>query len=1213
MTQPLLPEDNQSPTPKSGIEQSVENSTINGGIQAAQGKGNTQNQLNNSAYGNAVNISIHQQPEAPRNKRYSPSNTQFLRPVLLKTSLNWLLLLFIGGGLAITLHFAMTNQWSKAFASLILTLLVLVAMFFFDVVNRLFKKWEIEQEQVSARVADAIWSEIEILVWNFTSPFKGQYYQNLIYKCRDFRTQGLKIKGPFTLDIEKVFVPLRIAPETLDRISAAIIQTSGKADHHSIWDFLVASKKEPAYRRMAIIASPGSGKTTLLEHLTLTYAKNTQRLQHPQAPRLIPILLYLRDVQQVIADQQPNLVILLEQQESIYKLKPPPRWFENILRRQQCLVMLDGLDEVADFQIRQSVSRWVNQQIQDYPNAIFILTSRPFGYKSASVQEIKTIVDVQPFNLEQIQMFIHNWYLQNEVMGRLGKDDAGVRQVAQSKSNDLINRIKNYPSLAEMALNPLLLTMIATVHCYRGALPGRRVELYAEICDVLLGKRQEDKGIVDKLSADQKKAVLQVLAFELMQRETRIFTPDLGNSIITNELARVVGRYSDSQIFFKNIETVSGLLVEREKGIYEFAHKSFQEYLAATQIQKSNQEHILISNINNSWWDETIRLYAAQSDATNFIRAALASPNVTSLKLALDCQEEGLSVEPEVRQQLVDKLETGLESKDPEIFKLAVQVKLARRLSSLLRINEQLEIDNTYIICAEYQLFLQETGESCKRQHWQTNRVSDGYAKNPITKISWTNALAFCNWLHLNAVSLNRNNNENNVFYYYRLPTLAEAQNYSATEYKELECWTLDGGYQGEKSIRVVKNRISQDYIKLANYLAAEKWEQADQETALVIFKMANREREGELDSAAIETISCQALRTIDQLWLQYSQGRFGLGIQTHIWEIWENLGGNPLVKYLPQMWYSRSKAKFKESFSALARKFIDCKIERCLPLFEFDVVTVNSQGQEIQRESGQAKYFIEDLESNVTLEMVAIPGGKYMMGSPKTEAESSDSERPQHEVTVQSFFMGKYLVTQAQWQAVASLPQVNCELNPDPSHFKGNDRPVESISWYDAVEFCDRLSGLTGRHYRLPSEAEWEYACRAGTTTPFHFGETITPNLANYGGNYTYGSGSKGDDSEQTTDVGSFQVANAFGLYDMHGNIWEWCTDHWHNNYKGAPVDGSAWVKNNDNSSRNRVLRGGSWCNEPGYCRSAFRDSSNPVGRDKNIAFRVVVSGTRT
>ncbi|MBD2770828.1 formylglycine-generating enzyme family protein [Iningainema tapete] len=290
------------------------------------------------------------------------------------------------------------------------------------------------------------------------------------------------------------------------------------------------------------------------------------------------------------------------------------------------------------------------------------------------------------------------------------------------------------------------------------------------------------------------------------------------------------------------------------------------------------------------------------------------------------------------------------------------------------------------------------------------------------------------------------------------------------------------------------------------------------------------------------------------------------------------------------------------------------------LKTFTFDVATVEvekSKGRRkpqiiINRTRHEAKYFTENLPNNVPLEMVAIPGGTFIMGAPETEAESSDSERPQHEVTVPPFFMGKYTVTQAQWRVVANLPQVNRELDPDPSRFKGDNLPVDSIWWYDAEEFCARLSVHTKRHYRLPSEAEWEYACRAGTTTPFHFGETITPELANYDGEYTYGSGLKGEYREKTTPVGSFNVANAFGLYDMHGNVWEWCADNWHEDYEGASNDGSAWKEVNENDNR-RMLRGGSWYNDPGLCRSAYRDFNAPDRRLDYIGFRVVVAVART
>jgi len=280
---------------------------------------------------------------------------------------------------------------------------------------------------------------------------------------------------------------------------------------------------------------------------------------------------------------------------------------------------------------------------------------------------------------------------------------------------------------------------------------------------------------------------------------------------------------------------------------------------------------------------------------------------------------------------------------------------------------------------------------------------------------------------------------------------------------------------------------------------------------------------------------------------------------------------------------------------------------------FEFETATITvkksgflgmGKSCEISRSRGRAEFFTEDLGNGVVLDMVSIPGGKFLMGSPESEEGRSDDESPQHNVTIQPFFMGKFPITQRQWRAVAGLDKVNIDLNPDPAKFKGDNLPVERVSWDDAVEFCARLSKKTGKMYRLPSEAEWEYACRAGTTTPFYFGETITTELANYNGNYTYSAAPKGEYRKQTTEVGKFP-ANPFGLFDMCGNVWEWCQDEWHENYNNAPTDGSAWQIENDNQVR--LLRGGSWSYFPRNCRSAARYRFVRVYRCNYVGFRVV------
>lgn len=328
---------------------------------------------------------------------------------------------------------------------------------------------------------------------------------------------------------------------------------------------------------------------------------------------------------------------------------------------------------------------------------------------------------------------------------------------------------------------------------------------------------------------------------------------------------------------------------------------------------------------------------------------------------------------------------------------------------------------------------------------------------------------------------------------------------------------------------------------------------------------------------------------------------------------------------------------------------------------FEFDVATLERESQflgigdrwVINRHSKQTISRIEHLAEGIELELVQIPGGSFLMGSPQDEQDffsCVNSESPQHIVTIRPFCLGKYPVTQAQWRAVAALPPVNCDLDPDPSTFKGDSLPVEGVTWYDAAEFCDRLTQLTQRSYRLPTEAEWEYACRAGTTTPFHFGEKLSPELANYKtsavqtykADYSYSIGLGRESRGSTTPVGSFGVANAFGLYDMHGNVCEWCLDDGRS-YEGAPTDGSARADDtNTNPSRKpykavqrngrwfiypvdcpsaeqsfydvwdqAVLRGGSWFCHSAYCRSGYRrlnDTAHRVVCSKDIGFRIAL-----
>jgi len=305
---------------------------------------------------------------------------------------------------------------------------------------------------------------------------------------------------------------------------------------------------------------------------------------------------------------------------------------------------------------------------------------------------------------------------------------------------------------------------------------------------------------------------------------------------------------------------------------------------------------------------------------------------------------------------------------------------------------------------------------------------------------------------------------------------------------------------------------------------------------------------------------------------------------------------------------------------------------------WSFETVRVDRAGRVVKRFQKTARSHFVDLGEGVQLELVAIPGGQFQMGSPKNELERLDREGPVRTVTVPPLLMSRYPITVEQWRRVAgSFPAVlNPELNADPSHWKDAKGPIERVNWFDAMEFCARLSKATDRLYRLPSEAEWEYACRAGTQTPFAFGETLRTDLANYDGNCTYADGPKGEYRQRTTPVGQFPP-NGFGLQEMHGNVCEWCLDDWHENYQGAPIDGRPWFNDqkheqvfirqfqeskqmnnetfqnltNVDNEQLKLLRGGSWGDYPRFCRSANRDVWWAVNRDfidGLVGFRVVV-----
>jgi formylglycine-generating enzyme required for sulfatase activity len=237
--------------------------------------------------------------------------------------------------------------------------------------------------------------------------------------------------------------------------------------------------------------------------------------------------------------------------------------------------------------------------------------------------------------------------------------------------------------------------------------------------------------------------------------------------------------------------------------------------------------------------------------------------------------------------------------------------------------------------------------------------------------------------------------------------------------------------------------------------------------------------------------------------------------------------------------------------------------------------------------------------------EMVVVPAGSFLMGSPASEPERREDEGPQHDVRIgRPFAVGKYAVTFAEWDACVANGGCG-RYRPDDGVWKGlgrNDHPVINVNWDDANAYLKWLSQKTGQAYRLPTEAEREYVTRAGTATPFWWGAAISPADANYHGDFAYAGGSKGENRQKTMPVDSFKP-NPWGLYQVHGNVWDWVEDCYHESYQGAPVDGAAWT---DGDCQTRVLRGGSWTGLPRYLRAAYRQGYYPNTRWSDIGFRV-------
>jgi predicted NACHT family NTPase len=467
---------------------------------------------------------------------------------------------------------------------------------------------------VSSRWQERLVERLDLALRRKFSGFEKEYREFLLGGLRFIDLKGLATIGPFTPELDEVFVDVSLVSRSPHLIQPGVLSELAGPGRRALSEFL-------GHRQAAIIAvvgAPGSGKTTLLRHTARHACTHTGPFAKTE--RDIPILLTLRDHSaDIVGNSFVSLSALIR--KSIGTLVEPEGWFERQLRNRRCLVLLDGFDEVARESDRAKIADWVALQIQYYPGNDFVISSRPQGYQSAPVTGAE-VVQVCGFTAAQTETFIRSWYLATE-RHSTGAEGADIEARAQTGADDLLRRLEQAPALHDLTVNPLLLTMIANVHRYRGALPGNRAELYSEICQVMLWRRQDAKNLASQMNGDKKETVLRALAYSMMDsRLTDLSRDDLIGVI--NPVLRRQSRRVTADDFLADVVT-SGLLIERETEHFAFAHQTFQEYLAAAHIRDNGLVRVLADAVSDTWWRETTLLYAARADADPIVAACLAA------------------------------------------------------------------------------------------------------------------------------------------------------------------------------------------------------------------------------------------------------------------------------------------------------------------------------------------------------------------------------------------------------------------------------------------------------------------------------------------------------------------------------------------------------------------------------------------------------------
>src|SRR5262249_20414611 len=417
------------------------------------------------------------------------------------------------------------------------------------------------------------------------------------------QNMGLAIVGPFTPELDDVYVDVGLAPRSAFQIPSHLLGDlpPDVTARYSITQLLDREQSVV----LAVIGPPGSGKTTLLRNVARRAAAGARGQR-----RNTPVLLVLRDHAARIAENpRVDLPTLLRANAVTLKTKEPEGWWEQQLYGGRCLILLDGLDEVAVEEHRRAVVDWIVRQAAQYPDNDYVATSRPHGYRTAEITGA-TVLQVRPFTSDQVRRFLYGWYAATERFATGQDASHGVRAEAREhvesrareRADDLLWRLADVPALYELTINPLLLTMIANVHRYGGALPGSRAGLYQEICQSVLWRRRAAVNLPVGLPGPGKERLLANIAYEMMRRRVSDLAPPDVAEIVRPGLRRM-SETATVEDFLAEAQA-SGLLVERERHRYAFPHHTFGEYLAARHIRDNGLQRVLVESVNDPWWRE---------------------------------------------------------------------------------------------------------------------------------------------------------------------------------------------------------------------------------------------------------------------------------------------------------------------------------------------------------------------------------------------------------------------------------------------------------------------------------------------------------------------------------------------------------------------------------------------------------------------------------